>query len=234
MSSQQLPIARIRGVKPSLPSPESLNKAVAVAANQLETLQYLATNLYTSLEKGGLVKECSKLIDEVGNLVANAQFNRDNQVNAWLGNVKQVLAANNITDFASFHHFLANMSAAELKQQAVTFDCAVSDSSEFIRGYCDDEGNVLDEEKVQVMDTLFNAWLADNNMLSKGGVIYQATAQGDIAQDKKGNALVAPAEQLRTLLDKTNGFGEFVQKNNKEVQVAVRLHPYDAPTATPE
>lgn len=232
--SERLPIARKVGYKASLPSPESLNKAVEVASNQLETLQYLAANLYTSLEKSGLVKECAQLIDEVGKLVANAQFNADNQVNAWLGNVKKVLAANSISDFASFHNFLASMSASELKQQAVFLDCALSDSSEFIRGYSNETGDVLEGDELQAMDTLFNAWLAENDMLSKGGVIYQATAHGDIAQDKKGNALIVPAEKLRTLLDKTTEFADFVQKNNKGVQVAVRVHPYDTPTAAPE
>lgn len=232
--SERLPIARKVGYKGPLPSPESLNKAVAVASNQLETLQYLATNLYKSLEKSRLVKDCEQLINEVDKLVANAQFNEDNQVNAWLGNVKKVLAANNISDFASFHHFLASLSAAKLDQQSVVLDCAVSDASEFIRGYSNEEGNALDGDELQAMDTLFNAWLADNGMLSKGGVIYQATASGDIAQDKKGNELLVPAEKLRTLLDKTTEYADFVQKNNKAVQVLVRVHPFDAPTAAPE
>ena len=226
--SERLPLARTIGDKTKgIPTPAALNKAIEVAGNQIETLAYFATNLQESLIKGGLVKECKQLLEEVKKLVDNAQFREDNKGNPWLGDVAQIPVINE-TDFNLFQKFLATTSATELKEDKVILDCALSDSAEFLRAYSNEKGELLD-----AIDTLFNAWLAENNMISKGGVIYAGTAQGDILEDKKGNPVAVPAEKLRAMLN-TGEFAQFVQKNNPAVQVNVRLHQYEAPQAGPE
>ena len=110
----------------------------------------------------------------------------------------------------------------------------MSDSAEFIRGYSNEDGKLLEDDELEAMDTLFNAWLAENKMISQGGVIYAGTAKGEIERDKKGHSIIAPAEKLRTLLDKTDDFSRFVQKNNPAAEVKVRLHEYAEPKAGPE
>jgi hypothetical protein len=231
--SERLPLARTNGDKTKgIPTPDALNKVLEVVGNKFETLQYFATNLHASLEKSGLVKECKQLLQEVENLVANAQFREDNKGNPWLGDTSQMPAINE-TDFNLFQKFLATTSATELKGKEVILDCALSDSAEFLRAYSNAKGELLEDEELNAMDTLFNAWLAENDMISKGGVIYAGTTNGDILEDKKGKPVVVPAEKLRAMLD-AGEFAQFVQKKNPEAQVNVRLHPYEAPQAGPE
>jgi hypothetical protein len=231
--NERLPLARTNSDKTKgIPTPDALNKAIEVACNQIETLKYFATNLHASLEKSGLLKKCEQLILEVEKLVANAQFREDNKGNPWLGNMAQMPDSNE-TDFNLFQKFLATTSATELKEDKVILDCALSDSAEFLRAYSNEKGELLEDDELNAIDTLFNAWLAENNMISKGGVIYAGTAKGDILEDKKGNPVAVPAEKLRAMLD-AGDFSQFVQKNNPAVQVNVRLHAYEAPQAGPE
>lgn len=231
----RLPLARERGGKDDLFTEAAINKAVEVSANNLEMLEYLSQNVDVVLKKAGKINQFSPLRNEIQTLVDNAKFQEEEKEkrNPWRL-PDAYLEQPPTTDFGSFHQFLASKFARELTEQTIYLDCALSDSAEFIRGYSNVDGKMLENEELETMDTLFNAWLADNEMISQGGVIYAGTAQGGIQQDKKGNPIIVPADKLRTMLEKTDAFSQFVQKHNPSAEVKVRMHEYAAPKAGPE
>ncbi len=108
----------------------------------------------------------------------------------------------------------------------LALDFAVSNASQLLRGYSIN-GKSLGGDLVAAMDKLFNAWLADNNMLSKGGVIFEGTKDGQIKQDGQGNPVKADAENLREkIVNKEDGFEPYVQKHSKSTQITIQQQPY--------
>lgn len=99
----------------------------------------------------------------------------------------------------------------------------------------DTEGNAkaavpLEAAQIDAMDKLFNAWLAEKNLLSKDSVIYEVTKKGEIRQDANGNPIKANAERVRAMInDPKNGFYKTLQA--KGVQIITQQHDY--PSAQP-
>lgn len=83
---------------------------------------------------------------------------------------------------------------------------------------------IVTGEVLNAMDTLFNAWLAQSNMVSKDGFIYQGTGDGNIKLDQQGNPMVVPAETLKKMLS-GDGFPAYVKKHNPGVELVMKEHP---------
>lgn len=65
------------------------------------------------------------------------------------------------------------------------------------------EGNMAqieDEQTINALDKIFNAWLASHGMLTKGGTLYFADSLGEIALDTQGTPRSANSEQFKLLL----------------------------------
>ena len=87
--------------------------------------------------------------------------------------------------------------------------------------------NPLDKETQDALDTLFNIWLAEHAMMSKDGVIYAATKDGHIKQDKKGQWVRANPDVLRrSICSQQDGFAQYVQKKNPSIRIILRENPY--------
>ncbi len=99
-----------------------------------------------------------------------------------------------------------------VKEKAIDFDFAISDDSEFVRRYAAN-GNDLDSNASQAMDDIFNAWLAENKMFSRGGVIYEGTPATQ-------TPVRASAETLREkVVDKKSGVAAFVDTHYKSMKL---------------
>lgn len=141
------------------------------------------------------------------------------------------------TPFENYQEDLAAKAAKALgeTQVNVVFDYAISNASQFLRAYSSN-GNALPEDTVAAMDKLFNAWLAENNMISKGGVIYEATEDGQIKTDANGNPVRADAQALREKIrSNAGGFQQYLEKNHAPVKVDIQQQPYpEQPTVREE
>ena len=85
----------------------------------------------------------------------------------------------------------------------------------------------LDDKAAAAMDKIFNAWLAQNNMISKGGIIYEAGNDGQIKKDAQGNLVNMDPEIIKKkIMSPENGFESFVRKYNKSLEITMRLHPF--------
>ncbi len=90
------------------------------------------------------------------------------------------------------------------------------------------EPKPLSDEIVAAMDKLFNAWLAENSLISKGGVIYEGDKNGNIKQNKQNEPIKADPIMLRQKINSNDadGFAHYVQHHNKAVHLTIRLQEY--------
>lgn len=130
------------------------------------------------------------------------------------------------TAFQKYQQTLAANATQALGEKHIILDFSVSDQSELMRGYSTDDGT-LDEKGTDAMDKLFNAWLTENHMISKGGVIYEGTKNGEVKQDNDGNPVRANPDLLREKVgDDKHGFEQYVSKNGKSTQVTTTQHDF--------
>ena len=84
----------------------------------------------------------------------------------------------------------------------------------------------LDPKTVEALDGLFNAWLALNGMISKGGALYQVDSKGDVLLDSKGAAVKVDPRRFNALIqDPVHGFNVFVAKKGLKINLIHREFP---------
>jgi hypothetical protein len=84
----------------------------------------------------------------------------------------------------------------------------------------------LDPQTIDALDKLFNAWLALNGIISKGGALYKADPKGQILLNPQGQSMKADPQQFKTLInDPTHGFQAFVAKKGIHIKTVQRDFP---------
>ncbi|AHE65947.1 hypothetical protein [Legionella oakridgensis] len=215
-----LPLAKPRngvGLNP-LPSALSLQKFMEVATTA-EAAKYGFDQFKERLQEAGVYNSSSKILEEMARFVYYREQQTKAAANPWSGEKLP-------TTIQQFQFNLATEAANQLSAKSITFDFAVSNASELLRGYSSN-GQELDAATVDALDKLFNAWLVENNMMSKGGVIYEMDEKGSIKKDSAGNPVKADADKLRELISNSaHGFEAYVHNKNAEVAISSRQHAY--------
>ncbi|KTD45723.1 substrate of the Dot/Icm secretion system [Legionella rubrilucens] len=177
---------------------------------------------------GDVYKKSEPILNKIKDFVKNTHYQRDARGFPWDGDTQMR------TDFQNLQHHLAEAAVRTITaiiKGIVKMDVAVSKAAQLLRGYSE-EGMALKGVPVESLDKLFNAWLAENNYLSKGSVIYQTNEHGEIVKDKAGNPLRADPEKIMQLMaDEKKGFGRFLQDRGLEVVVQQHQYPEQAQTA---
>lgn len=84
----------------------------------------------------------------------------------------------------------------------------------------------LDPEMTAALDKLFNAWLALNGLLSKGGVLYRADDQGEILLASDGRQVIVDPNFFEALInDPEKGYQAFAAKKGVRIQLAYQPFP---------
>lgn len=188
-------------------------------ATQLESAMNLATTpeakVYLLSEFMRVAKECGQTehpaVTEVITIL-NENVLLGKQAAIWAGQPPK-------TPFQLQQDSLVARAAKVLSEGTLVrliLDIALSNTAELLRGYSQ-EGAPLDEETLAVIDKLFNAWLAQDELVSKGGVIYEGTTEGDPKTDAQGNPIRANATELRQKIPEE--FNSYAKKYNFEVTV---------------
>ena len=190
-------------------------KAVATTPEAAVYLSAAFDKAFASMLDKEAVRRVSEELHAHADYVILANSGND----VWAGKQPSTL-------FQNYQQGLASRAAKMVADKTITLDVAISDKSELLRGYSEG-GLPLDEKSVLAMDKLFNSWLAENNMISKDGSIYQGTAEGQIKQDDRGNPVLVEPETLRDALgSQEDGFEQTVQKKNSSVEVIVQQQKY--------
>lgn len=201
-----------------LPSNKSLYAAMEVASNP-ESARYFRDRFIERLEKEKMLDRSKAVVAEVKKFAEYVEYKQKSSGGPWGG----VLLP---SEFKNFQRNLAASAVGNIKERDILFDFAINENSELLRGYSSG-GKALDELTNAELDKLFNAWLAENNMISKGGVIYEADEAGEIKYDKAGNPQKADPDELKQKVhDKSSGFKRFVHERDEDVELNVREHAY--------
>ena len=207
-----------------LPSNESLFVCMKLATTP-EAAEHLHEVLRQRLKQEKVLEKSGPLLDAVQKYAEYVRFKHENPGKAWSGDIQSV----QMTDFEKWQTELARISGSEIVELNVLLDFAVSDKSEFIRGYSS-EGQPLQKASGAAMDVLFNAWLAGQQMISKDGVLYESTEKGEIKKDANGQPVKADPEVIKKLLsDEMKGFPNYAEQRKEGVKVTAQGHPYTAP-----
>lgn len=209
----------------SLPSAERLIQCMQLATTA-EASTYLyqqATKIFAKMRDQAPVQQVIDNLKLQADTATLVEENKDAGI--WSGKPRA-------PDFAVLQSGLSSKAAAVITEMMgsrttnVTFDYAVGAAAQFLRGYSKD-GLPLPDEVVAELDTLFSSWLSENNMISKGGVIYQADENGQIKKDAKGNPAVVDVDKLRERIsNNADGFERYVEKNSKTIQLKAQEQAY--------
>lgn len=211
-----------------LPTSEALNACMSIVTTS-EAARYFYDELKEKFQEAGMKDESSQVIlQEVEKFCQSVDLIRDSGSKVWAG----VSPAEG--DFISLQQNLAKQRvttlAAEVKEQPISMDYAVSDEGNFLRGYVIgdkvlDSSSSEDDKIINDIDELYNAWLAENGMLSQGSEIYLADPHGNILKDMQGQKKRAEGRRVRDLMeDPDKGFQQYMSKRG--IQVNTTQHSY--------
>lgn len=201
-----------------LPSSASVHKCIETVTNN-DSADYFAKALADKLKKEKVADQYSDLLDDARKF-ADFIGQQSSGDNPWTGSFSER------SSFQRYQTNLAETSAKMLTDKTIIFDFAVGDHAEILRGYSSN-GAELSNEESGALDKLFNAWLAEKNMITKDGIIYEATDDGKIKQDAKGQDKRADADRLRQLItDKKEGFNQYIQSKNSAISINAVRHDH--------
>jgi hypothetical protein len=206
------------------PTKKALMDALDSAGSSVQGAEYLATQFKKILIAAKKLEEFGDVLQKVEDFVKYTKFKLLSSSQPWLGqsvatsgfqNMQANMASEAIND-------LKNMNIGPEKE--VGFHFAISDKSEFLRGYTS-EGKALDAKSVESLDKLYNAWLAKNDIVSKDGILYQANKNGDIIKE-------ANPSDVKNLIDHSeDGLAKYL---DKEAGIKLTSHSQKYPTQQAE
>lgn len=201
-----------------------LLKAMVVAETSPEGAKYLDKKFKNLISNAHMENEYKDIIQKVEDFAKYTIFKLESSTNPWIGqvrpssdfkNMQAQIAADEVQRFNAIH---------EGTEPHVTFDYAISDQSQFLRGYSSN-GETLDAKSADSMDKLFNAYLAENYIVSEGSTFYEATDQGKIKHDAQGKPIIANSEKLTNLInDPDKGFAKYM--GSKGINVISQKQQY--------
>ncbi|STX27727.1 Dot/Icm secretion system substrate [Legionella beliardensis] len=217
------------------PTKEALMQAVAIADTPaaVDYLKQQLTKVFSKVK----IEAMDKVLEKIAEYQTNVHMERGNRPDPWTGNT------DTRTDFqnAQLNHGISALEkiSPQLDEGNLKMDFAISDLAQLLRAFSLDN-QPLSPEVASVIDKLFNAWLAEQDMVSKGSAIYEADASGKIKTDKQGNPIKADAEKIRQLIhDRDKGFDQFLNDKfsklitDKNITASIQEHKYPAQKAQP-
>jgi hypothetical protein len=194
-----------------IPSSASLKKCMEIITNP-DAAKAFVDKLCSQLDKAKLRGKFESLIEDIKAFAA-AVGKGNPSGDAWSGREPLQTSV-----FNNYQDAIATSSADIFANQDIRFDFAISDEAEILRGYSID-GKVIEPEEAKELDKLYNAWLAEKGILTKDGVLYEATSKGEIKQEKGKNKRISE-EKIRGLISDTKSkFADYVRSKNDTIQV---------------
>lgn len=205
-----------------LPSKESLLDAMAVAQTSVEAAQYLAQRVREKFTDARVLDKYQDIMLKVEEFAQYTAFRLNSTAQPWAGEQAQV------SDFKNMQQNFAKDAVNDVlgytaDGQDVQFAIAISDDSRFLRGYSVD-GETMEKAEVSSFDKLFNAWLAEHNMISKDSTLFMADDNGSLIKDKAGNPIKADPQQFQQLIDSNQGYSSYLAQ--KGIAITSEQVPY--------
>jgi hypothetical protein len=193
---------------------EALLDAMSVAETTVDGADYLVTQFRQLLTEANALDDYKDIMQKVEDFAKYTKFKLQSSSQPWLGQM---------AEDSAFKNMQANMAVDAAKdlerlgigtQEEVSFDFAINEkTSEFRR-----RTSTQDHAAVAAFDTTFNAWLAENNVRSSKGILYETTPTGKIKEDAQGKQIKVNPEEMKNLItDPEKGFAKYMEEKRIKV-----------------
>lgn len=198
---------------------ETLLNAMSVAESSIEAAEYLVTQFKQLLIRAKMLDKCGDILKKVEEFAKYTTFKLRSSAQPWYGQSVESSSFKNMQNNIAMDA-VKNLGELGIEAKDVIFDFAVNDhTSEFLRG-CS-----VDEKALTTFDKLFNAWLAEKNLISVGSTLYEITADGQIKLDGQGKQVKANPAQVKQLInDPEQGFAKYME--GKGIKITCREQGY--------
>ncbi|MDR3504129.1 MAG: hypothetical protein P4L79_16295 [Legionella sp.] len=199
------------------PTTEEIKSSMETAGATIEGAEYLASRVRELATKSKFLGKNPELkeniIAAVDKFVDYVRFKLTVNGQPWSGQQVET------SDLKNMQNNLAEAAVKEMagKVSDVKVDYAISADGHYVRGYSSSDGGVA-PETVSNLDKVFNAWLASNDCVIKGGFIFKAN---DPVQNEKTR--VSP-EEIKKLMDE-GGLEEYMANKGIKIQTRERNYP---------
>lgn len=173
----------------TLPPRENIIAAMDIAKNSPEAANYLNEQIEKIVEGSRFLnksKEIREISDQVVAAVKDFAMDvslRKAPANIWNGEMPET------SDFINLQKGIASRAIDKLNEESITgvrFDYAIAKDGHFVRGYgSTEDASPLEQEMVNSLDDLFNAWLAEQKILTEEGYLYHTTEEGEKGKQLK-------------------------------------------------
>lgn len=208
-----------------LPLKEELLAAMKVAETNIEAADYLVDRFKQILTSAKLLDKSKDILEKVVDYKKYVYFKLVSNAQPWSGQSGEP------TDFKNMQDNIADDAATKLKSAIdggelsgdIKLDIAINDMAQLLRGYSAD-GKALDSKLVDLLDKLFNSWLAENEVVSKGSTLHECDANGDIKEQDQAQK-IKTVEKIKELISNNQeGFGKYLK--DKGIPITIQQHKY--------
>ncbi len=218
----------MRQSKLHVPLTSEISSAMKVAETSVEAAQYVVERLTKILTETKMLDKSGDLLTKVRDFAKYVDFKLRANSQTWSGESSKT------TDFKNIQDHMAADAVKTIKGQAqgnVKLDIAIDATGKILRAFSTNGVQIKDAVVVESLDKLFNAWLADHNIVSKASTLYESNEKGEIKQDANGE-VTANAERIKKLMnDPANGITHYAKEKGLELKVDMN-HTYPAEKGT--
>ena len=197
----------------ALPPKEALLSLIELTAQSPEAAEYLCVRFKAVLEKEKAWGECKGLWDKLVDLAEKIQQESVLLVNPWAGDKMPTPFQNR-----EQHQAAAALptEATEQVHQIVNVLVQINKDSRFERHYTAEGGGAVDDATREQMDNWVRSWLAEQEMVRRNHVIYEADPEGNPRKTDDGAIhVVPPAKIEEKLKDSQMGLAHHVEKQSR-------------------
>ncbi len=204
-------------IKNRLPEGDALLKCLEVVTTN-ESADYLYNRFLAIVQKANKLNDSQPVLDKIAKFREDIYLQNTISDDPWMGQT-----AEESNDFQKLQRNIAAQSlvaVAAKVQGELVMDYAISEEAQLVRSYKINDEDVDSDTSIN-LDKLFNAWLAENQIVSQDSMLY--------ASNQEGELLTSSTTDLRQKLlqiidDKKKGFQAFLQE--KGMQLVLVRHPF--------
>lgn len=210
-----------------VPEASDLEQAMKMATQSPEGADYFAERLESILDKFKLSKKHSNLIEQAHNFAQQVKALYSNQGENWDG---IELPSTNLDKVVRDLAESANQHLKEQIKKDISMDYAIGDDAEILRSYSS-EGSVIENPEEQAwLDSMLNAWLSDNGIITDDGVLYEKGSDSRFKTDQQGEPLRADANKVKDLFS-NKSFDNYMKNKGFDMSTQQQDYPKEEVTA---
>ena len=232
-----------RGKGANLPTKDAIFKIFQVATT-VEAARHSRDELKRIFSEARMLESGASVLHAATDIVEALEEQNNMLARPWSGDTNIPDTVEDIK-FQTQLQNRANTATQQVAEKEINFNFAIGDGTRLVRGYSSDNYRLEGPDEA-AMDTLFNAWLAENGMICVtddigDAIIYEYEPDevtGKIAprKNERGEEVRVEARELAARIASENegGFVKFVSDRHIKVSTHQQRFPERSPEPAPE